>query len=105
VRVFQHVTETPVEEQVTLRQEKVNVERRPVDRPVTNEDQAFKETSFEISQKSEEAVVNKQARVVEEVVIDKDVTEQTKTIRDTVRRTDVEVEQTDKTDEDKKNRR
>jgi len=105
VRVFQHVTETPVEEQVTLRQEKVNVERRPVNRPVTDEDQAFKETSFEVTQKSEEPIVTKQARVVEEVVIDKNVEEQTKTVRDTVRRTDVDVENVNQTDEDKKNRR
>lgn len=94
VRVYTRVTEKPVEEQVTLREEKVTVERRPVDRPVTAGDvNAFKEQSIELTQKSEEAVVSKTARVVEEVVVNKNATERTETVRDTVRRTDVEVEQ------------
>lgn len=96
VRIFTHVTETPVEEQVSLREETVHVERRTVDRPITDADMAaFKEGTIEVTTTSEEAVVSKQARVVEEVVIDKDVQERTETIRDTVRRTDVDVEQID----------
>jgi len=96
VRIFTHVTETPVEEQVTLREETVNVERHAVNRPISDADMAaFKEGSIEVTTTSEEAVVSKQARVVEEVVIDKDVRERTETIRDTVRRTDVDVEQVD----------
>jgi len=99
VRVYKQVTERPVEEQVTLRQEKVNVERRPVDRAVSAADEnAFKETSFEMTERSEEAVVNKRARVIEEVIVSKDVSEHTETVRDTVRRTDVKVEQTGATD-------
>jgi uncharacterized protein (TIGR02271 family) len=95
VRVSSHVEERPVEEQVSLREERVHVERRPVDRPVTDADAAaFQEQSFELRETAEEAVVAKRARVVEEVVIDKDVTERTETIRDTVRRTDVDIEQT-----------
>ena len=45
-----------------------------------------------MTETSEEAVVSKQARVVEEVVVRKDAQERTETVRDTVRRTDVEVE-------------
>ena len=93
VRVYQHVTETPVQEQVTLREEHVNIERHPVDRPVTAADTAFKEGSFEMTERAEEAVVSKQARVVEEVTIGKQATERAETVHDTVRRTDVEVEQ------------
>jgi hypothetical protein len=71
----------------------VNVERRPVDRPASDADiNAFREETIEVTTSAEEAVVAKSARVVEEVVIDKDVTERTETIRDTVRRTDVDVE-------------
>jgi uncharacterized protein (TIGR02271 family) len=92
VRVHTRVTEKPVEEQVTLRQERVTVERRPADRPVTAADQPFQERVIEAASTSEQAVVNKQARVVEEVAINKDVHQQTKNIKDTVRRTDVEVE-------------
>lgn len=93
VRVHTNVTETPVEENVRLREEKVNVERRPVDRPVTAADQeAFKEKTIEMKERAEEAIVSKEARVVEEVVINKEAQERNQTVRDTVRRTDVEVE-------------
>jgi len=93
VRVTNRVTETPVEGQVSLREEHVNVERRPVNRPVSDADAvAFREGTIEVSEKAEHAVIGKQARVVEEVVIDKQATERTQTVRDTVKRTDVEVE-------------
>ncbi len=96
VRVESHVSEKPVEEQVTLREERINVERRPVDRPVTGADaNAFKEGTIEVKERAEQAVVNKQARVVEEVVVNKDVAERTERVQDTVRRTDVEVEKFD----------
>jgi uncharacterized protein (TIGR02271 family) len=95
VRVRTHVVERPVEEQVHLRDEKINVERRPANRDLTAADQgAFQERNFELSETHEEAVVDKRARVVEEVVVDKTVDDRTKTIRDTVRHTDVDVDQT-----------
>ncbi len=95
VQVNVGVEQKPVEEQVNLREERVRVERRPVDREVTNADAAaFKEGTFEVREMAEEAVVNKRARVVEEIVIGKDVQERTETVRDTVRRTDVDVQQT-----------
>jgi uncharacterized protein (TIGR02271 family) len=93
VRLYTRVTERPVEETVRLRDEEVRVERRPVDRPATEADvAAAKEGTLEVTETDEEAVARKQARVVEEVVINKDVTERTETVRDTVRRTEVEVE-------------
>jgi uncharacterized protein (TIGR02271 family) len=93
-RVFQRVIETPVQESVQLREEHVKVERRPVDQPATEADMAaFKEGSLEVRETAEEAVVEKKARVVEEVIIGKEVSDRTETISDTVRRTDVEVEQ------------
>jgi uncharacterized protein (TIGR02271 family) len=94
VRVYTRVEETPVQEQVTLRQEHVNVERTPVNRPVSSTDMdALQEGTLEVRERSEQAVVNKEARVVEEVTINKDVEQHTETISDTVRRTDVDVEQ------------
>jgi len=94
VRVRTEVTERPVEEQVSLREEHVHVERRPVDRAATDADfTTFKEGEFELTETAEEAVVAKQARVIEEVVIGKDATERTETVRDSVRHTDVDVEQ------------
>ncbi len=94
VRVRRVVSETPVEEQVTLRDETIEVDRRVVDRAVDGSDtDLFTEKTYEFSETDEEAVVAKEARVVEEIVIDKSVEERTETVRDTVRRTDVEVEQ------------
>jgi uncharacterized protein (TIGR02271 family) len=93
VRLYTRVTERPVEETVRLRDEEVHVERRPVDRPATEADvAAAQEGTIEVTETDEEAVARKQARVVEEVVVHKDVQEQTETVRDTVRRTEVEVE-------------
>ncbi len=95
VRVQTRVTEKPVEENVTLREEHVKVERHPVDRAVTDSDLAnFKEGEINVTTRAEEAVVGKQARVVEEVEIGKQATERQETVRDTVRRTDVDVEET-----------
>lgn len=93
VRVRSYVTERPVEEQVRLRDETIQVERRPVDRAVSSTDDVFRERSIELTETDEEAVIAKEARVVEEVVVRKDVEERVETVRDTVRRTDVEVEQ------------
>jgi len=92
VHVYTEVTERPVSTDVSLRQENVTVERRPADRPVSSTDAAFREQDIELTEKSEQAVINKTARVVEEVVVGKDVTQQSQTVSDTVRRTDVHVE-------------
>jgi uncharacterized protein (TIGR02271 family) len=93
VRLYTRVTERPVEETVRLRDETVHVERHPVNRPATEADvAAATERTVEVTETDEEAVARKQARVVEEVVVRKDVEEHTETVRDTVRRTEVEVE-------------
>jgi uncharacterized protein (TIGR02271 family) len=93
VRLYTRVSEQPVEQEVHLRDEQVHVERRPVDRPASEADlAAFKEGTVEVTETDEEPVVRKQVRVVEEVVVSKDVAEHTETVRDTVRRTEVEVE-------------
>ena len=93
VRVFQRVEERPVSETVTLRDESVSIERHPVDRAVTNTDTAFAQTADVVLTETHEVpVVSKEARVVEEVVVGKTETDRVETVRDTVRRTDVEVE-------------
>src|SRR5215471_10088788 len=93
VRIYSRVTEQPVEEAVRLREEKVTVERRPVDRPATEADfAAAGKDVIEMTEKAEEPVVTKRARVVEEVVVQKDVTEHTETVRGTARHTDVDVQ-------------
>src|SRR4051812_32173909 len=92
VRVRSYVVERPVEEQVNLRQERVEVERRPVDRPLEPGDDVFQEKEIAATERSEEAVVSKEARVVEEVGLRKEADTRTETVRDTVRKTEVEVE-------------
>ena len=93
VRIVQRVVETPVQETLNLRQEHLTVERHAVDQPATAADlEAMKEGTLELRELAEEAVVSKTARVVEEVVIGKDVSETATTVSDTVRHTEVAVE-------------
>jgi len=94
VRVRSYVVSTPVSEQVTLREEHVDVQRRVVDRPVTDADALFQERTIEATESAEEAVIAKDVRVTGEVVVRKDATERTQTVNDTVRRTEVEVDDT-----------
>lgn len=92
LRVRSYVVETPVDEQVTLRSETVQVDRRPVDRAVSATDALFQDRTIELEEFAEEAVVSKQARVVEEISLRKEVHDRTETIHDTVRHTEVEIE-------------
>jgi len=92
VRVRSYIVETPVHEQVTLRSETVDVQRRPVDRAAKPGDDLFRERTIEAVERGEEAVVAKEARVTEEVVLRKDKTERTEKVDDTVRHTKVEVQ-------------
>ena len=93
VRVFTRMTEVPVEESVTLREERADIKRTVVDRVASPADlAAFKEGSIEIREMGEEAVVSKTARVTGEVEVGKTSTEREETIHDTVRQTKVEVE-------------
>ncbi|HEX8737021.1 MAG TPA: YsnF/AvaK domain-containing protein [Pyrinomonadaceae bacterium] len=94
-RIRSRVIEKPVEETLRLREEHIVVNRQPVNRAVTDADlQNVQEGDIELTERAEEAVVSKQARVVEEVSVGKQVSEREETIRDTVRRTDVDVEET-----------
>jgi stress response protein YsnF len=81
VRVTTRVSERPVQRTVTLREESVEAEA------------AFEERTVEVLGTSEEAVVRKEARVVGEVSLGKRVEEREETVRDTVRKTKVEVEE------------
>lgn len=94
VRVTSTVTEKPVQKTVTLREEEVEVERRDVKRELSpgEAEAAFEEKTLEMTETSEEAEIEKTARVVGEVSLRKGVNERKETVRDTVRRTEVEVE-------------
>ena len=93
VRVYSHVVEKPVSADVTLRDEQILVERRPVNRVATAADFNMGQGStIELTATGEEAVVGKTAHVVEEVVLGKTSSSRTEVIQDSVRKTEVEVE-------------
>lgn len=93
VRIVSRTVETPVHETVNLREEHARIERHPADRPASQSDlEAFGDRTVEVREMAEKAVVNKSARVVEEVEVGKEVTQRTETIDDTVRHTEVDVD-------------
>ncbi len=95
VKVKSRIIQKPIEKNIRLREEHVVVRRDPVNQVVSaNALDNFREGEFEITEHAEEAVVAKQARVKENVSIDKTVDERDETVRDTVRRTEVEVNRT-----------
>jgi len=92
VKVRSYVVEKPVSEAVNLHSETVKVERRPVDRPLGASEDAFRERTVEAQATSEEAVVSKEARVTGEVLVRKEGSDRTETVKDKVRSTKVDVE-------------
>lgn len=94
VRIRAFPVERPVQETVTLREEHVHIERRPVDRVLSPEEanRVFKEQSIEMTERHEEAVIGKQQRVVEEIEVSKDVDVHRQTVNATERHTEIQVE-------------
>ncbi len=95
VRVTSRVVERPVQKTVHLREEQVEAARERADRVLSPEEAeaAFEDRTVEMTATAEEAEVRKTARVVGEVSLGKRVEERTETVRDKVRRTEVEVEE------------
>ena len=97
-RVRSYVREVPVQEQVTLREEHVSVERRPVDQTQAQSalggrpEELLQDREIEMRETAEEAVVQKVAQVREEVVVTKTAEEHVEQVSDTVRHTEVDVE-------------
>src|SRR5215469_12363622 len=91
-RVRRFVTERPVEAQVTLHEEHASVVRRAITDSSYIRDIDWTDRTIEVSETAEQAVVNKSARVVEEVVIGKEGSDRVETVKDKVRRQQVEVE-------------
>ncbi len=93
VRIVRRTTERPVQAEVQLREEHIEVERHATDRPVTSADlDQLREGKLELSESEERPVVSKSAHVVEEVEIGKRTSEHTEHIEETVHREDIEVE-------------
>ena len=90
VRLRSRVVENEVSKDINLRQETVRIERNLVDRNATEDD--FVEAEMEEREYDEVPVVNKEARVVEEISLSKDVNEREETVRDSVRNTEVDID-------------
>lgn len=90
VRVHAKLVSQPVEQEVSLRDEHVSVDRRRVDRGACEAD--YKPGDIEMRERAEEAFATKTARVVEEVRLGKTVTEHKEKVRDKVRHTEIDVE-------------
>ena len=93
VRVFSRMVTTPLEEQVVLKEEHATFERHAVNRPISSADlDKLQNQTVEVREMGEEAVVGKTARVVEEVRVGKESTDRNQQIKDTLRKTQVEVD-------------
>jgi hypothetical protein len=58
---------------ITIREERIEVERRSVERPLLRGDEPFKEGTLELVEEEEQAIVSKQPLVVEEISIERKV--------------------------------
>jgi len=93
VRIHRYTVGTPVEQQVTLQSERVVVERRrPATDKVTGE--VLTEVSVEVVETAEVPVVEKRVRLREEVVVRAERTQKVETVRETVRRDEVDIQET-----------
>lgn len=90
-RIRRFVTERPVEEQVTLHEEHAEVVRKAISDPSYVADIDWSDKAYEVTETAEQAVVSKTARVVEEVTLRKTGADRVETVKDTVRRQQVEV--------------
>jgi hypothetical protein len=93
VRASVRVTERPINEHIRLREEHVDIERRPVNRVPRADEPIFTAREIVMTERGEEAVVSKQVRIVEEIRLHKTVSEREQVITDKVRSTEVDIDQ------------
>lgn len=91
-RIRRFVVETPVETQVTLHEEHARIVRRAIADPNYIRNLDWTDKTIEITETAEEPVITKSAHIAEEVVIEREGSDHVKTLRDKVRRQQVEVE-------------
>ena len=94
VRINTRVVSEDVSEDVSLREERVNVERRDMNERVSaaDADALFQDSTIELTESAERAVVSKDAVVTGQVVVDKDIATRTERVEGTVRHTEVDVD-------------
>jgi uncharacterized protein DUF2382 len=89
-RVKSYVIERPVEKTVTVRDERVEIEHRPISR--TGDLSMPQDREIEVIERHEEPFAEKRVTGTEEIVVRKEVVERPETVRGTVRETKVDVE-------------
>jgi stress response protein YsnF len=96
-RVSLRVSGQPAREQASLREEPAAADSGPAGRRLAEEEAAkaglLRERVFELSETRQMPVVEKQAVVREELVVRKTVGERVEQVEETVRRTEVEIEE------------
>ena len=93
VHVSVRAAEHPVAENVSLREQRIVVERRPVNRLPTGQEARFDDAELDITEYGEEAVVSKDTKVVEEIVVKKRLEARDEMIRDKVRTTQIDFKE------------
>jgi len=101
-RIRRFVVETPVEKQITLHEEHVRVIRRAIANPESMGNIDWADKTVEAKETAEEPFVTKSAHLTEEVVIQREGVDHVQTVRDKVRRQQVEVERVPKKEDSKK---
>jgi uncharacterized protein (TIGR02271 family) len=91
-RVRRFVIETPVEAQVTLHEEHAQIIRRAITDPSSISDVDWGDRTIEVRETAEEPVINKSCHITEEVVIRREATDNVRTVKDKVRKQQVEVD-------------
>jgi uncharacterized protein (TIGR02271 family) len=100
VRVRSRIVDRPVEETLRLREETIHIERNPVDRDVTDAElNDMRDETIEVEAYGEEPMVSRRGRVVEEVKVGKKSNERQETVRESKRRTEVDIDH-DRTDDE-----
>lgn len=96
-RVRRFTTEREVAQDVTLHEEHAEVLRRALSQPAAMGEIDWADSGLEVVETKEQALVNKTARVVEEVSLRKKGDDHVETIHEKLRRQQAEVEQVDAT--------
>lgn len=91
-RVRRYVVTDRVSEDVSLHEQHADIFRRAIDEPAYLGDIDWSEKTIEVAESHEQPVINKTARVTEEVVVRKDTNQRVETVSDTVRRQEVDID-------------
>lgn len=92
VNIEKNVVSEQQQIDVPVTEERVNVQRRTVDRDVAPGEDEFREGTIEVPVFGEEVEVEKRSRVTEELEIEKEAVQATERVTDTVRREEAVVD-------------